>query len=149
MVLQEYPKQALWLFTSVVKSTKHIRESRSKAILDQLRVCIQNFVFGLDRLTSSQNNPSNAGTEIPTLVNQTIAMTNELLALCSYHISDDSKKVLTMSKDFPKLAILGRSRLLIPLQESLNASLPPQSSSGSIHQPFLPNAPLFESQLSF
>jgi hypothetical protein len=40
MVMQEYPKQALWLFTSVVKSTKHNREHRGKAILDQLRVRI-------------------------------------------------------------------------------------------------------------
>jgi len=37
-VLEEYPKQALWLFTSVVKSTKPNREQRGKVILDQLRV---------------------------------------------------------------------------------------------------------------
>jgi len=71
-------------------------------------------------------------------------MTNELLALCDYQITDESKKALTMGKDFPRLATLGRSRLLIPLQESLNANLPPNSSSGSEHQPFALNAPLFE-----
>jgi serine/threonine-protein kinase ATR len=38
MVLQEYPNQALWLFMSVVKSTKSMREQRGKQILDQLRV---------------------------------------------------------------------------------------------------------------
>ena len=37
-VLEEYPNQALWLFTSVVRSTKQTREERGRLILDQLRV---------------------------------------------------------------------------------------------------------------
>jgi serine/threonine-protein kinase ATR len=37
-VLEEYPRQALWLFTSVVKSTKANREQRGKKILDKLTV---------------------------------------------------------------------------------------------------------------
>jgi serine/threonine-protein kinase ATR len=37
-VLEEYPNQALWLFTSVVKSTKQNREERGRLILDKLRV---------------------------------------------------------------------------------------------------------------
>ena len=37
-VMEEYPKQALWLFTSVAKSTKSNREQRGRTILDQLRV---------------------------------------------------------------------------------------------------------------
>lgn len=40
-VMEEYPRQALWLFTSVVKSTKSNREKRGKQILDQLRVSEQ------------------------------------------------------------------------------------------------------------
>jgi serine/threonine-protein kinase ATR len=71
-------------------------------------------------------------------------MTNELLALCDYPIDDDTSKTLTMTKHFPKLAALGRSPLIIPLQESLTASLPPTSSSESVHQPFPINAPTFE-----
>jgi serine/threonine-protein kinase ATR len=70
-------------------------------------------------------------------------MTNELLALCDYHINDDARKTLTMTKDFPRLAALGHSDLIIPLQDSLNASLPPTSSLESIHQPFPANAPTF------
>jgi serine/threonine-protein kinase ATR len=37
-VLEEYPRQALWLFTSVMKSTKPNREQRGRLILDKLRV---------------------------------------------------------------------------------------------------------------
>jgi serine/threonine-protein kinase ATR len=71
-------------------------------------------------------------------------MTNELLKLCDYQIPDESKKTLLMSKDFPRLLTLGRSQLIIPLQESLNASLPPTSAAQSMHQPFPSDAPTFE-----
>jgi serine/threonine-protein kinase ATR len=44
-VMQHYPKQTLWLFTSVVKSTKKNRELRGRQILDQLRVGVFIFIF--------------------------------------------------------------------------------------------------------
>ena len=37
-VIREYPHQALWLFASVVKSTKANREARGRTILDALKV---------------------------------------------------------------------------------------------------------------
>ncbi|KAG5654241.1 hypothetical protein H0H81_005928 [Sphagnurus paluster] len=126
-VIEEYPKQALWLFTSVVKSTKPNRATRGKNILDTLK-----------------SHPNLTRTDIPELIRYCEAMTNELLNLCDYHIDDDSRKVLTMPKDFKKLAQLGKSPLIIPLQESLTASLPPTSSAESDHQPFPTNTPTFE-----
>ena len=39
-VIAEYPRQALWLFTAVAKSTTPQRASRSKQILSKLRVSI-------------------------------------------------------------------------------------------------------------
>ena len=143
--MQEYPKQALWLFTSVVKSTKQNREQRGKLILDQLQVNFHQASSILSQTEAAQqNNPQNqtTRTEITKLISQCLAMTNELLALCDYHVDDD-KRVLSMSKDFPRLKNLGHSELIIPLQESLTASLPPTSSSSSTHQPFPPNAPTF------
>ncbi|KAF9450926.1 hypothetical protein P691DRAFT_724995 [Macrolepiota fuliginosa MF-IS2] len=124
-VLGEYPKQALWLFTSVVKSTKANRENRGRVILEQLK-----------------NDPRVARTDTPRLVQQCVSMTNELLALCDHHVDDD-KKTLHMRKDFPRLAQLGRCDLIIPLQESLTAALPPASSSQLTHQPFPSNLPMF------
>jgi hypothetical protein len=38
LVIQEYPRQALWLFAAVVKSTKSNRQQRGLEILNQLRV---------------------------------------------------------------------------------------------------------------
>ncbi|KAF8622078.1 hypothetical protein AX15_007222 [Amanita polypyramis BW_CC] len=125
-VIEEYPKQALWLFTSVMKSTKEHRAERGRIILNQLR-----------------SNPGNARPYLSKLIDQSASMTNELLALCDHRVSDD-KKQLSMYKDFPKLAALGRSDLIIPLQESLTATLPPTSALESTHQPFPQGVPTFE-----
>jgi serine/threonine-protein kinase ATR len=69
-------------------------------------------------------------------------MTNQLLYLCDTPVGDEVR-TLSMVKAFPRLFQLGKSELLIPLQESLTASLPPTSSLESDHQPFPPNAPTF------
>ena len=74
-------------------------------------------------------------------------MTDQLLALCDHRIDDD-RKHLSMKKDFPKLAALGKSELIIPLQESLTANLPPTSALESTHQPFPSDAPTFEGLLT-
>jgi serine/threonine-protein kinase ATR len=74
-------------------------------------------------------------------------MTNELLALCDYHVDDD-KKILHMRKDFPRLAQIGRCDLIIPLQESLTATLPPASAAQATHQPFPKDLPMFHGELS-
>ncbi|EJD01349.1 uncharacterized protein FOMMEDRAFT_111106 [Fomitiporia mediterranea MF3/22] len=123
-VLQEYPQQGLWLFVSVVQSTKSRREKRGRAILEQLK-----------------NNPKNASTAVPSLINHAITMSTELLKLCDHPIRDEATKSLSMSKDFPTLAKLVPSPLIIPLQESMIVSLPATSSSQSGHQPFPPDAP--------
>lgn len=126
-VIREYPHQALWLFASVVKSTKANREARGRTILDALK-----------------NDPANAETQLPKLITLIHVMTDELLRLCNYPIDDD-RKTLSMRRDFPKLAALGRSPLLIPLQESLTVNLPPTSSTeNSVHVPFPTSAPTFE-----
>lgn len=92
-----------------------------------------------------QNDPTYADTELPMLITQSHAMTEELLKLCNHPIDDD-RKTLNMKREFPKLASLGKSRLLIPLQESLTANLPPASSTteNSTHVPFPSAAPTFE-----
>ncbi|TFK72010.1 hypothetical protein BDN72DRAFT_869695 [Pluteus cervinus] len=128
-VLETYPKQALWLFMSVVKSNNKSRGTRGKNMLEQIR-----------------NHPKNAQTALAGLVRDSGAMANELLNLCDFPIPE-SKNTLSMNKEFPKLASLGRSSLIIPLQESLTATMPPFSpteSESSNHQPFPTDAPTFQ-----
>ncbi|KIY53078.1 hypothetical protein FISHEDRAFT_34031 [Fistulina hepatica ATCC 64428] len=122
-VLEEYPKQALWLFTSVEKSTKNERKRRGREILERLKSKTQ------------FSNPSTAR-----LVDECQEMTNQLLELCD---KQTDKTLLSMKKDFPKLYRLGNSSLLIPLQESLTATLPPASAKESAHQPFPSHLPSF------
>lgn len=71
-------------------------------------------------------------------------MTNELLALCDRPVDVERRPTLSLLKDFPNLARLQRCHLLIPLRESLTASLPPSSASEATHQPFPTEAPTFQ-----
>ena len=73
-------------------------------------------------------------------------MTDELLKLC--HKVPKENKLFTMQKDFPTLKRMmdntpAAKEILIPLQESLTANLPPVSASESTHQPFPIDAPMF------
>ncbi|KAI0797124.1 hypothetical protein C8Q75DRAFT_710778 [Abortiporus biennis] len=122
LVISEYPRQALWSFTSSVKSTKKTRAERSKKILDKL---------------------GNHQNDVPYLISASISMTEELLNLCDSPVRDD-QKLLSMSKNFPRLQRLLPSKLIIPLQESLTANLPPISSAESTHKPFPIDSPTFQ-----
>lgn len=77
----------------------------------------------------------------------TVTMTKQLLDLCNLSVNDN-KKSLSMGKDFPSLQQLAPSQLIIPLQESLIASLPPSAASQRDHQPFPIDAPTFLSKSS-
>lgn len=93
-------------------------------------------------LTQIQNNPHSNRDQVIKLVNESISMTNELLNLCDYPVVEN-RTLLSMAKEFPKLKALGRSNMIIPLQESLTASLPPESTAESTHVPFPLDAPTF------
>jgi serine/threonine-protein kinase ATR len=93
----------------------------------------------------TQNNPASDRTGVSKLVAECTSMTNQLLDMCDFPVGEEAK-TLSMQKHFPRLFRLGRSDLIIPLQESLTASLPPTSSLESDHQPFPPNAPTFAGQ---
>ncbi|KAG7097441.1 hypothetical protein E1B28_004786 [Marasmius oreades] len=132
-VIKEYPKQALWLFASVLGSKNEKRRAYGKDILDKLR-----------------NNPSLSRTNVRELIQTLEKLTHEFLNLCIHPITEKtdrdgrtSSKWLSMKKVFPGLQRLGTSDLLVPLQESLTASLPPTSSAESTHQPFPSDAPTF------
>ncbi|TBU47261.1 hypothetical protein BD309DRAFT_856414 [Dichomitus squalens] len=127
-VIAEYPRQALWLFTAVAKSTTPQRATRSKQILSKLR----------------NQNRNNTGSMVTAMAK----MTDELLKFC--HKPPKEAKVLNMLKDFPALKKMidntaAAKEILIPLQESLTANLPPLSASESTHQPFPIDAPTFAS----
>uniref|UniRef100_A0A0W0G3C2 non-specific serine/threonine protein kinase n=1 Tax=Moniliophthora roreri TaxID=221103 RepID=A0A0W0G3C2_MONRR len=119
-ILAEYPKQALWLFASVTGS-------------------------------KNKGNPNLMRTEVPELIKKIEDITEEFLRVCNYPIPQhDSVKTMSMKRAFPRLLELGKPRgvgVLVPLQESLTASLPPTSSAEATHQPFPLDAPTFSGWL--
>ncbi|KZV76007.1 hypothetical protein PENSPDRAFT_570505 [Peniophora sp. CONT] len=126
-VIAEYPQQALWQFAPVVKSRNNMRSSRGKQIITQLQAA-----------PASEDT-----TELRKIVNENMAMVAELLRLCDLPIAE-KKFTLSMKKDVPGLMRLAPSRLILPLQESLVASLPPASSErDSAHKPFPTICPTF------
>ncbi|KAF5371168.1 hypothetical protein D9758_004152 [Tetrapyrgos nigripes] len=126
-VITEYPAQTLWLFVSTMKSQDSLRRKRAKEITDKLR-----------------NHPSLIKTKVPSIVNQMDTFAIDMLSLCERTVAD-GVHTLSMSKESPRLYGLKRSDLIIPLQESLIANLPPPSSSEtSNHQPFPLQAPTFQ-----
>jgi len=147
-VLQEYPKQGLWFFTSVVKSKNRDRQERGLEILDKLRVRSFVAVTNPRSLILLQISPASSR-EVSKLVDESLSMTNELLALCDYDLKvkkGQDEHSMSMSRHCPQLYKLGQSPLLIPLQESLTVSLPPNSASQSVHKPFPSDAPTFQSK---
>ncbi len=73
-------------------------------------------------------------------------LTEELLKFCRAEARE--AKVMSMSRSYGSLYKLFKPEdtshdILIPLQESLTANLPPQSSSENTHQPFPVDAPTF------
>jgi len=109
---------------------------------------LSTFRIVLKCLMTLQSNPHNRHGKVAMLINESQAMTKQLLALCD-HFVDENKTTLSMGKDFPRLKAMGDSSLIIPLQESLTASLPPASSDESTHQPFPLDVPTFKGQLPF
>jgi serine/threonine-protein kinase ATR len=153
-VIKELPQQTLWLFASVVKSRNAIRESRGRAILDRLKVSAFVSNFCAHRCSSEKSSCISESTHVPGLINASVAMVNGLLALCDFPPPDiprnagpDARVTLSMKRDIPQLARLIPSPLIVPLQESLTATLPPTSSTvNSHHQPFPQNLPTFHSK---
>ncbi|KAH8834205.1 hypothetical protein DL96DRAFT_1579811 [Flagelloscypha sp. PMI_526] len=121
-VLREYPKQGLWFFMSAVKSKNEVRQQRGIEILDRLQ--------------------NTQGANLQSLVQQSRKMTEELLILCDAEIDSIKKGSLRMSM-FPNLAKIGKCDLIIPLQQSLTASLPPAGSKQGTHKPFPSSLPTF------
>ena len=150
-MIKEFPQQALWLFASVMKSRNDIRAARGRAILEKLQVRLLNIYPPSRHAYSRQSSCRNELAHVSTLINASLAMVNGLLTLCDFPAPDpprnagpEARATLSMKRDIPQLAKLMPSPLIVPLQESLTATLPPTSSTiGSHHQPFPSNLPTF------
>ncbi|KAL1690090.1 hypothetical protein GGG16DRAFT_56461 [Schizophyllum commune] len=124
-VISEYPNQALWLFASVVKSKQELRRTRGMEIMAKLR-----------------HMPSGGRSKLAKTIASSELMTTNLLRVCEYGVNKATSS-LSLSKQFPELNKIGHSNLIIPLQESMTASLPPASGDDASHKPFPDELPTF------
>ncbi|KAF7789400.1 hypothetical protein EIP86_000344 [Pleurotus ostreatoroseus] len=127
-ILTEYSKQALWLLAAALHSKDRTRKERARAIV---------------------------GASPSAIVAKSVALGERLIGLCGAHRpvkKDKGGKVLkpdpyVMTQDFPGLVKLMPSKLLIPIQESLVADIPPSYVDQAMHQPFPVDAPMIQGAL--
>lgn len=78
-----------------------------------------------------------------TILDQGLHLVDQLLHLCNHNITKNDP--LVMEHVFPALYKLAPMRLIIPLQNSLNVTLPADASRRAEHKPFPERLPIFHS----
>ena len=86
--------------------------------------------------------PSGGRSKLAKTIASSELMTTNLLRVCEYGVNKATSS-LSLSKQFPELNKIGHSNLIIPLQESMTASLPPASGDDASHKPFPDELPTF------
>jgi len=130
-VLEHYPHHGFWAMASGAKSNAKPRAKKNKLILQEAR---DQF------LRQAQHQPGQL--DIALLLDEGLRLVNDLLGLCDYPLK--TTEPLDMRKTFPSLYNNTPTKLIIPLQSSLNVSLPSNPQLRTTHQPFPDNLPVFK-----
>lgn len=157
-VLRSYPDQALWAMVSGVESSNSARSSRCTWVLNDAKVrhtdyqddkeMSQSMNGSLDRMCLQEYPSSvNATATPPQLSSEDLArkfdqcrkLVRQLLHLCNYPVRDSKK--LSLNEHFPALQKCAPCELIVPLQSSLIASLPPHDINFASHIPFPAHLP--------
>lgn len=96
--------------------------------------------------TTPQNYVAEAGAgTLSSLIDASSVLVDALIVLCTFGLSKDEANSLSMKKTFPTLYRLAPIRLIIPIQASLNVSLPSDASQMLMHKPFADRLVVFQS----
>lgn len=149
-----YPDQALWAMVSAFQSADRERGLRCRNAVEDAIVSER----PRSRSPVSQVVQQRTGTKgedsrgAKALLNQkyheALQLVPQLLILCNHPVNDKVNK-LSMSRLFPNLVKLAPCSLIIPLQASLTASLPPRDSDIRQHRPFSPNLASFNGECAY
>ncbi|EFP86122.1 serine/threonine-protein kinase M1 [Puccinia graminis f. sp. tritici] len=131
-VLRSYPDQALWAMVSGVESSNSARSSRCTWVLQD--------ATDVANSANPQLEPQNLASKIA----QCRKIVKQLLRLCNFPIKNNAKH-LSLHDVFPALQQCTPCDLLIPVQHSLIASLPPNDVNFANHQPFPSDLPCISS----
>ncbi|KAI8457555.1 hypothetical protein BY996DRAFT_6900089 [Phakopsora pachyrhizi] len=134
--LRSYPDQALWAMVSGVESSNSARSSRCTWVLNDAKNYLN---AGNTSETSSQVDPHRLSLKIE----QCRKLVRQLLRLCNHPVKNNVK-CLSLHETFPALQDCAPCELIIPLQSSLIASLPPHEINFALHKPFPTNLPCIQ-----
>ncbi|KAL9039802.1 MAG: hypothetical protein Q9180_002315, partial [Flavoplaca navasiana] len=108
-VVIAHPQQALWTLLAVVKSSSMDRALRGKQCLDRIQ----------DHAKRSSD-----GKELKALVTHGQKLSDQLLRVCEGDIQGKASTI-SLSKDLGFIHKMAPCRLVVPLESTLTASLPP------------------------
>ncbi|KAL8992285.1 MAG: hypothetical protein Q9169_007221 [Polycauliona sp. 2 TL-2023] len=111
-VVLAHPQQALWTLLAVVKSSTKDRALRGK-------LC-------LDRINDHAKKPSSDAKELKGLIAHGQRLSDQLLRVCEGDIHGKSSTI-SLSKDLGFVHKMAPCKLVVPLESSLTASLPPSA----------------------
>lgn len=112
-----YPQQSMWALIAGSHSKDAQRKQRYRRIVERI-------ASGTDRAYRDVHAVMLAGERLST----------ELLLLCDYPVGRES--ALSMRRHFPALTLPSSTPLLLPLQSSVNVTLPPNNAVTQHHRPF-------------
>ena len=117
-VLIAYPQQSMWMMVSVMKSSYSVRAKRCKEIID----------------AATAENPN-----LRTFFSDSTNLVDRLVELANKHV-ENGVMTLSISKSFQMLPKLLRaaqfSQIMVPLQWTMNVTLPSTPGSHMGHNPF-------------
>ncbi|WFD35666.1 non-specific serine/threonine protein kinase [Malassezia cuniculi] len=118
-----YPQQSMWALIAGSHSKDAQRKQRYRRIIDRI-------AEGPDRTHHEAHTVMMAGERLST----------ELLRLCEYPVGRET--TLSIRQHFNALAHMEGTQLLLPLQSSINVTLPPNNVASQGHRPFPSDLPM-------
>ncbi|KAM0793140.1 hypothetical protein ACM66B_000616 [Microbotryomycetes sp. NB124-2] len=117
-VIRYFPQHGFWAMASGAKSNVSRRQRRNMKIFDMAKT----------------NAVQDCRQQTVEILDSGLRLVDELLALCNYPVSKTDN--LSMRKTFPQLDSLLPLPLIIPIQSSLNVTLPATAEAMAKHKPF-------------
>lgn len=136
-LLINYSDQVLWALVPMSRSRDPVRAKSARDVLTNAK-------HGKQDRTGMRADRE--------LLQEFAIVADHLVKLCNYAPKTSSKsgrppKAFSLLQTFPDLASLMPTRIMIPVQRSLTATLPPSGTNPADHRPFPPSVPtLFELQ---
>lgn len=130
---------------SGAKSSTTKRSRHCMKIFDKAKVKYFAFVFFDTDLSLKQIDlKETSSINIPALIIEGLKLVDQLLILCNHPVGKEP--TMSLHTTFPNLYKLAPTTLMIPLQASLNVSLPSDASQIANHKPFPDRLITFQSQ---